>query len=764
MRRLLKIVGEREIVASGLTSAHLLTNGVTPDMLGEPGRWLRRVVQSAVCITVVSGVFGCGGGDGEPVVVDLIEELPAAEVLRETPVLDLGTAEARSHLGVGWSGDETRKDGLTMVWATGEVSEVKFFLAEPRDVDVAIRCSPVPHPDGDAQRVRVSVKGRRLAEVELEPGLRDHVVLIPADAVSAGTNTLELGWAHALVPSSAGQRRENRRLAARCDEIRIGGSKRPRRPLVLDRDLVISPGVQLNYYLPLPNSTAFGVEKVEVPDDSSLEITWQVDGSDEEPLVSWSEDVGPTTVAITNPGRGPLRLGFRVAGDGGEVILRGPRVQWIGRPQHDETSEAPAVVESPPNILMYLVDTLRADRLGCYGWTESLTPNLDNLSFESVTFDRAIAQTSWTKPSVASIFTGIGPGRHGVNGKRSKLPESAITMAELLAGRGYDTAGFASNAYITRPAGFGQGFEDFSFQPARSRETTDEAIAWLRSIGRDRPFFLYVHTVDPHAPYDPSSEFRDRFAAGVTDPLVGTVDHIRSLAAGRIAVTERITSDMLRLYEAEVAENDHSFGRLMGVLGELGLLEDTLIIFLSDHGEEFDEHGVFGHGWDLYREVLHMPLIIRPPGGTTARRFEGVVQHVDLLPTVLEAAGISGLGGLEGRSLWPVVNGNMASADPRPVFSYLDYEGRRGLSVELDGLKLIEPLSSGFLAARELYNVGQDPFEQDSVADVLPVTAGYLASLARVEFSDYGSVEAADELPSFDADTRRALEALGYIR
>ncbi len=696
-------------------------------------------------------------------IVDLAEIFSAAEIHREVPMLDLGTLEARPHLGVGWSGDETRKDGLTMVWAVGEVSTVDFFLTESRAFDLELSCSPIRHPDGVPQRVDVSVNGRNIADLELGTGLVARKIRVPADAASAGSNALTLTWGHTVIPSTAGPSDDNRRLAARCDLIGFPDLDEAVMPEVSGGDLVIPAGVQVSYYLPIPESAELEVAGVGGSAGSRIDVGWQVDQMDVQAMEQWNPGPNSRILPLLNPSGGPLRIVFRVVGDG-NVVLHNPQVRWTGpSPAPDpplESSDLPI----RPNILVYLVDTLRSDRVGCYGWPDGLTPHLDRLAGEGVVFERTIAQTSWTKPSVASIFTGMVPGRHGANGKTSKLPDDAVTMAELLQGGGYATAGFACNAYITRSAGFGQGFDDFSYRQVRSGEITEDVIDWLRTHPGNRPFFLYVHTVDPHAPYNPQDAYRRKFAAGITDPEVGTLRHNRALRSHVVDATDQVVRDMLRLYGAEVAENDESFGRLLEVLRDLGRLDDTLIVFVSDHGEEFKEHGIFGHGWDLHREVLQVPLVIRPPGGMSPTRVEWPAQHVDLLPTILEAAGVEVPAAIDGDSLWPAMERMSVPARPRPIFSYLDYEGRRGLAVELDGLKLIQGLSHDFLPARQLFRIESDPREHEDVSHVYPVSSGYLASLVRAELATYDRVGKAEELSDFDAETREGLKVLGYIQ
>jgi arylsulfatase A-like enzyme len=226
-----------------------------------------------------------------------------------------------------------------------------------------------------------------------------------------------------------------------------------------------------------------------------------------------------------------------------------------------------------------------------------------------------------------------------------------------------------------------------------------------------------------------------------------------------------VTAALQRLYDAEVAENDDAFGELVGVLRQSGLWEDTVVIFVADHGEEFREHGVIGHGWDLYGEALDVPLVVRAPGGLRGHRVGELVQHTDVLPTLLEAAGVPAPAGLDGASLWGAVCGMGPGPDGcRAALAFMDYEGRRGMAVRQEQWKLIEPLSRNFSSGRELYDLAADPGELHNVTERLPVRSGVLAALAKREMGRRTGDLPAVEGPELGGDTRRGLEALGYLR
>jgi arylsulfatase A-like enzyme len=707
---------------------------------------------------------------------DLAAEFAVAEIERERSVIDLGTDDARPLLVDGWSWDETRRDGTTFAWGLGEASEIDLFLAEPRKLQVTLRCFPFQYPGAPDQRVGISVNGKPTNGVELRPGLREYSLMIPAEVLVAGRNRITLAYAYHRRPTDVRDSADERSLAVGWDWIRFEESASPGEPMVGAGagELFVPFGTEVAFYLDLKDGSRLRFEGLAASEDAGrLEVWWAVDGHIERQVAALEPAEKPVDVELPIGFPGPTRIGLRAVGAGrgndAGMMVGMPTVQGPSAIEPDaDRGESVGPFErgpgAPPNVIIYLVDTLRADRLGCYGHDLPVSPRIDAFASEGVLFEHVVAQSSWTKPAVVSILSGLGPLTHGVNGRRDRVPESITTLAELLRERGFRTAAFASNAYITEKAGFAQGFDDFDFGHARSHAVTDKVVAWLDELPRSRPFFLYVHTIDPHAPYEPAQPYRERFASTVTDPAVGTFDHIRAIGRKEVEATDALVADMLALYDAEVAENDHSFGVLMDRLRELDLYDETLIVFLSDHGEEFREHGVFGHGWDLYREVVDVPMIVRPPDGTASRRIETTVQHVDLVPTVLEAVGAEVPGWVEGKSLWPFMVGEGSTEiGTRAAATYMDYEGREGIAISHDGWKLIEPLSEGFTPAPELYRREGDPDETRDLASEHLIRQGFLRAIAQTYLMNRSTAEAED-MPGFDLDTRRALEALGYLR
>jgi arylsulfatase A-like enzyme len=701
---------------------------------------------------------------------DLVGEFPVAEVSREEPLIDIGTEAARPHLVDGWSWDEARRDGTTFVWAAGERSELEFFVGNPRPMTAYFRCRPFSYPGAPPQSVRASLNGEPIGVIELIRGTHDYELALPAKSLTGGVNRLEVRYAYSRRVSEVASSQDHRSLAVAWESMSFedvsspGAAERRENPPAV----FVPFGVELGFFLDLPEGcrVEFGQVDSSASLEGALEVWWRVDGESPQRLASLPTGNEPTAIEIPAGFPGPTRIGLRaVGGDRGEGAgMTGvrPIISGTKPPVSIEPGGTARLTEvpggqTPPNVLIYVVDTLRADRLGCYGHTAAVSPNIDAFASEAVLYERVVAQSSWTKPSVVTILTGQGPLQHGVNGRMDRMPEELISLAELLDAGGFVTAGFVANAYITEKAGFARGFGEFDFAHGRSDAVTAKVMDWIGRYDDSRPFFLYVHTIDPHAPYEPSEPFRTEFASQVIDPAVGTHDHIRAIARKELPVNDSLVADMLALYDAEVAENDHAFGRLMEALKNRGLFDDTLIIFLSDHGEEFDEHGVFGHGWDLYGEVIDVPMIIKPPEHFGPHRVREVTQHVDVVPTVLAAVGFDVPKGVDGIDL---LSGNAVA---RAAVSYMDYEGREGIAVTLGVWKVIEPLSKGFTEGPELFQRFDDRGEMINLVGEAPVRTGYLRSIAERNLLRRATGTASEEMATVDDETRRALQALGYL-
>jgi len=327
-------------------------------------------------------------------------------------------------------------------------------------------------------------------------------------------------------------------------------------------------------------------------------------------------------------------------------------------------------------VLLVTCDTLRADRLGLYGYDRDTSPRLDRLARDGAVFERAYSTAPMTQPSVSSLMTGRLPEHIGVaRGNLRRLPAEVETLAERLSSEGIATAAIVSNWVLRRPppgpgsdGGVAQGFavyDDSMEVREQNREaferpaagTTDAAIAWLEGADLARPFFLWVHYQDPHGPYTPPPELAREFARppGGEPPLPAgrTVLGAGQIPSYQLLGDERRPSVYRDLYDAEIRYFDRELGRLVDWLEERDLLDATYVLFTADHGESQGEHGYwFCHGENVQREQVHVPLVLRPPAGVPAPRgrIAAAASLLDVWPTVLEIFALDP-GPVPGRSL-----------------------------------------------------------------------------------------------------------------
>jgi arylsulfatase A-like enzyme len=377
------------------------------------------------------------------------------------------------------------------------------------------------------------------------------------------------------------------------------------------------------------------------------------------------------------------------------------------------------------NILLIGIDTLRQDHLGCYGYEREISPYIDELSGRGTLCENALSQCPWTLPSFASVLTSLYPSQHGAGINMNSMRTTFPTLAELLAEAGYRTGAIINVSVLSPEFGVARGFEHYDACPAGVRRTadvvTDLALEWLGGNG-DRPFFCFVHYFDPHLSYSPPAPYDTLFDPGYDGPVGKSFDRDKFLEmkdrlyAAKDAQTAADWFHIEALYDGEIAFTDEAVGRLLKGIEERGLYDNTLVILLSDHGEEFLEHGGFGHGHTLYNEVIQIPLIFSLPGVLPkGARVKRQVRLIDVMPTVLELAGILGDYRLEGSSLVSLLKGEGPPRAARgclfpPSMAYSEGLHRGG---ERKGLaaypwKFVHHLPTG---DEMLFNLADDPDE-----------------------------------------------------
>lgn len=436
--------------------------------------------------------------------------------------------------------------------------------------------------------------------------------------------------------------------------------------------------------------------------------------------------------------------------------------------QNAETT-SPSRSASGPNIVLITIDTLRADHLGCYGYSQSTSPRIDEFCRESVRFDTAITATPTTDPAHSSIMTGLYPANHGVLRNGWRLDDAHQTLAEVLRKVGYRTMAAVSVRHLSQDNGFGQGFEDF-YAPPGGRHHVDppavsrQAIQWIEES--EAPFFLWVHFWDPHGDYAPPAT-HDLFAPDtdlknltrfrtVRRPE-GRIDHVPS------AYLDRIVS----LYDAEIRFTDSEVGRLLDALRAKGVYDDSFIAVSSDHGELMDEiatshNYAFDHGEYLLDGNLRIPLMMRFPGGRhSGTVIEEQVSNMDILPSIAAHLDIELDRELDGVSLLGLLDGEPVPR--KPIF----LQTRAGTSKDLPSYHEygVRTTSWKYIVEADskteiLYDLQRDPDEKVNAKDAHPEVASRLRDELERWRRGHGPVR--NQIIS--KEQAEALEALGYIQ
>lgn len=450
----------------------------------------------------------------------------------------------------------------------------------------------------------------------------------------------------------------------------------------------------------------------------------------------------------------------------------------------------------PINVLLITIDCLRPDHMRIYGYERPTTPHLDDLASESVRFTQAISQGPCTRVSFASMFSSTYPAMFG---GFFRLSPQRTVLAEILREAGYYTVAFGSNPYLSPVYGYDKGFEIFDdslvpwvqshphrllkylnrfFIVARrllpylpASALTAKVVRFLHRHPAARPWFLWLHYMDVHAPYRPPRRHAARFRSAKRPELSDRALWEKALSQpGEISENER--QHLIDLYDAEVNFADEQIGRLLMHLRRLGWLDSTLIIVTADHGEAFGEHSQFSHRFELYDELLRVPLIMRLPARLPpAQVVTAPVRLLDLVPTILDLLDLDGgpstgpfdrlrtslrTGPFEGASLLPLVEGR----EKTPRITISETQPETGLyAIRQDGWKLILNVHTG---AVELYDLRQDPRETINCANAAPWIASKLEAqlrshLRRIEASPSSQAEIEVDHLSIDR-----LRTLGY--
>ncbi|MBK7643256.1 MAG: sulfatase [Planctomycetes bacterium] len=412
-----------------------------------------------------------------------------------------------------------------------------------------------------------------------------------------------------------------------------------------------------------------------------------------------------------------------------------------------------------PNVLLISIDSLRADHLSCYGYPRATTPAIDRIASEGMLFEQHMSSSSWTLPGHASLFTGLPDSIHGAFDTGHKLPDAAHTLAERFQAAGYATQGFFAGPYLHPAFGFAQGFDSYldcaSYaseldasamqDPQQNKELNQKSHSditnptvysawqkWLAGRG-EKPFFTFLHLWDVHFDYIPPAPFDKQFDPDYQGSVTGR--NFFSDPSINASMPERDKQHVISLYDGEIAWTDSFVQKIREDLERAGLLENTILVITSDHGEELFDHGGKGHRMTLYDEVIHIPLVVRYPASLPkGARIHAQTASLDVLPTLLELAGLPAPTDVLGTSLAPFAH-DPAAAHPRRAVSELASVGRNMRTVRSLEYKLYDDVARD---AHYYFDLAQDPLEKSGLTDFETelgqrAVAGYTTEVQRME-------------------------------
>ena len=582
------------------------------------------------------------------------------------------------------------------------------------------------------QRLSIFVNEKAVATVDVDTESKRYDVVVPAAALKLGENRVRLTF------RAAGTSTGGKRSAAAITAISVGpASLGP--PPAASKAVTAQPvalggagagaernavgvggpggrGSRLSYYLAVPPharlSVAYGARSAGgVP----VLIRVAVDGTPVRTLHQGTAEAHWTDTSVDLGAAGGQAARIDLIARGGDVVWADPRI----------TVKAPPAAPAPPrkkfdHIYVWMVDTLRADKVHVYNpATRVQTPNYDAFAAESTRFEWAQVPGTWSLPSHASLLTGVYPTVHKATAHEARLSADVPFIAEELKKVGYKTALFSSNGYVSSKWGFDRGWDMYrnfirESLPNGADYLWKTAKPWVLA-NQKRPEFIYLATVEPHVIYNPPKQFLIKYW---NKPYHGPIKPTQSgvqlglIKNGKLKVNDNDKAYLEALHDGEITQSDAAFRVFIDDLKKAGLYDSAAIIVVSDHGDEFYEHGGVGHGHSVYQELVHIPLMIRAPGLFPAGKVvHADVEVMDLYPTMLELGGARVTPGTEGTSLAPLVEDEIGRS-PRAALT-LDGTTARGLKV--GRYRLVEA------GKQELFDEIEDRREQHSVAGERPI-------------------------------------------
>jgi arylsulfatase len=635
------------------------------------------------------------------------------------------------------------------------------------------------------QSIRILVNGRDIGEHPVSRKWHAIRQAIPTGVLVSGRNQITLDFAHATSHRQADSGKDSRAIAATVDRmaflITSGSAGSPSDETATTSvwdDQLQSFAIGQSGALVLPLLIPRGAHEIEF----ELQPSRSVDLSSAKVVLA-SEDLdggnrrqasmdgrlirdrGRIGLPVTDlAGRWAL-VTIDVSIDGGQLAISAPRiVSGADVPTHEPSSPfVPSAVESLPDIVLITLDAARGDRLSSAGYSRKTTPFIDRIARESLVFKNAFALAPYTLCSVPTMITGLSPLDHGVVYHEDVLSPDAVTLAESLQSRGYLTVAFSATPNNSKSKGFAQGYDVFreiwKEKPGkvsrRAHFAAKRVVEWLDTIEDDRPLHLQVHLIPPHAPYDPPDRF-DLFTDPFYDgPCDGYNQTISTVDGREVPATPECIEHLNNLYDGNLRTADDAARIVINALRQRPRWKDTVVLITSDHGEAFWDHKMLGHNSSVYKEMLHVPFVLRLPPTHRDHTIDTnrLVTLADIVPTLLGTAGITTEGGDGVDLLDPTTEAQgrymiARTTEKRPFW------GLRTLRWSL----MVNSAGSG-----ALFDLSTDPDELDNIWGSQSATAAGLGRIFSRRIGLPPRLTAANESAEITENDRDLLEALGYV-
>jgi choline-sulfatase len=705
----------------------------------------------------------------------LVREAGRAELSAGGLFIDFGSADQHKYIqggwGNGWGRRRSADDGTTFTSVTTRSVPLRVFL-EPshlpvREVVLRLRARRQP------RRLSLLLDGKAIGSAPVDASWT--TVRLPR--VGAGATG---GW-HELTLLLDGPASRSR---AEVDWLWLPRAAGGLPEKAVTRVAPLSFGTRTRRALLAPTSRTFAFHLQPPPDatlvfdfgsesDTLFTVRARTDGGRQQQLFQDRARPGRWTEAAVDLGpfaNRAVRLelateGTPAAGWGEpEIMVPPPRITAPVRTTRDR----------PRNVILLVLDTTRADVFSAFNPDSHVkTPAFDRLARSSTVLRKAYVNENWTKPSVATILSGLYPSTHGAKREPDVLSPAVALLPEMLQQKGFATAAFIANGYCSEKFGFKRGWSTYrnyirENRPSQAEHVFSDALAWLETH-RDGPFFLYLQTIDPHVTFAPPEEqLRLYHPEPYRGPIGPTLDGFEQadISRGKRPVTPQDLRWIRALYDGEVSYHDLHLGRFLRALARWQVLDETLLVVTNDHGEEIGDHGRHGHGHSLYQELIRSPLLLRYPPLLPPGAVDTVVETVDLLPTIVEALALPPRPNLDGVSLLPMLAGRPPAQPSYAISEFLD--DQRALMV--GRWKLLA--SSG--GRRRLFDLQGDPAETTDLAAQAPVARRLCeqhlaealatpAKAARLRDAGASPRRFQPSRVSYDPELRRQLEALGYV-